>query len=367
MENLAKELQQKFLVGVKDETSGIQTKECAITHTATPLAITTRQAGFGCVQFLKAVNMTQRAEQLYANHTGLPLQYYRVSLALIEIKLYLTMRHVSVGLDEIDDIRRFQPSVRMINLCTSVTIMPEPIAQMVNSIGILKEGECTYVSVLPPDQYRCGEFISLPENLTLSNLRLTVESLANSQSNADMRLSFRRLNPIPCCIWNENSVLMNPDHVIPPHYGDDDLEEDIDSLLAHKEYVGAKYPKYINTGKIDWNNFASGKDILVCSDISTMKVSDMRPDQQDYNYSVDARVIGNCEDFKFIARMNDAEQIKGRKARITVVNFVFCAVNFVFCAARFKPIIRIRYHSIRKILCNTLYVLKYPYTALERM
>lgn len=231
---------------LKNETTGIQTKECATTHTATPLPITTRQAGFGTIQFLSSVNLTPRAEQLYALERGLPLQYYRVTLALIETKLHLTLRHLHIGFKDAANVRRFEISPRRINMCTGTVIMPEPIATMVNAIGILKEGECTYMNVLPPDYFsRGGQFVPLAENITISNLRATVESLANPETNVDIRLNFRNHNPIPCTIWDARNILQNPDDVIPENYGDNELAADMTAIIAHRDYMTQKYPKYI--------------------------------------------------------------------------------------------------------------------------
>lgn len=67
----------------------MQTKDAAVTQTAIPLTVSTQQAGFGTIQMLGSVNVSQRAEQLYEQGRGLPLQYYRVALALLETKLYL--------------------------------------------------------------------------------------------------------------------------------------------------------------------------------------------------------------------------------------------------------------------------------------
>lgn len=130
-----------------------------------------------------------------------------------------------------------------------------------------------------------NNFVPFAESVVLSNLRQTVLALANANVNADLRLNFRNMCAIPGTIWDAQNVLLNPDEIIPDGYNDDSLNDDIIALIAHKEYVAAKYPKYLEGGKIDWENFSAGKDLLVCNNMAQMHVTERIVNQPLLDYT----------------------------------------------------------------------------------
>lgn len=71
---------------------------------------------------LGSTNVSQHAERLYEQQTGLPFQYYRAALALIEVKLYLIMRHAHHGHDNSGELYDYHVNSEMVNLCSGQTL-----------------------------------------------------------------------------------------------------------------------------------------------------------------------------------------------------------------------------------------------------
>lgn len=90
--------------------------------------------------------------------------------------------------------------------------MPEPIAKLINSIGIYKDVDHEYFCILAPNYYRNQVMAPNPESIILSNLRATVEGLSNVNVPQHLRLYFRNRCPFPGAIWNADSILQNPEN-----------------------------------------------------------------------------------------------------------------------------------------------------------
>lgn len=131
-----KAIREKLLAGLKDEASGIATKEAAMLTTAIPLQISTRQIGFGLAKMANSSSIHRNAETLINANHGTTSQYYRVALGLVEAKLHKTAIRVTEAVDETNQLPDFKHDPEFLNLRSSVTIFPEPISNFVNSIGI---------------------------------------------------------------------------------------------------------------------------------------------------------------------------------------------------------------------------------------
>lgn len=67
----------------------------------------------------------------------------------------------------------------------------------VNSVGIYNDTTETIFTSMPSDYRSRGIFIPLPENIRISNLRATVESLSDPETPVATRAYFENHNPIP--------------------------------------------------------------------------------------------------------------------------------------------------------------------------
>lgn len=307
-ENYDKAIRSKLLAGLKDEATGVATKEAALLETSVPLQITTRQLGFGLTKMLNTANVDTKLTQMVDAGRGTINQYYRIAMSLTETKLFKTSIRVAEAVDQIGDLPNFKHSSEFQNISTSAVLMPEPIATFINSIGIFKDTTDTMFISMPEDYIARGEFIPLPENIRISNLRRTVLALADPDTAENVRTHFENHNPIPVTIW-ANHLLLNPDDIIADEYEADDLEADLTAVAPHLERLFEKYPKY--TGRIDWDKFESGKEVFVSNSLAEMKLTPRNRDEAESVYTTRNRVIGDHEIFKMRFPMKDAELCRG--------------------------------------------------------
>lgn len=122
---------------------------------------------------------------------------------------------------------------------------------------------------MPIDHTSRGDFVPLPENVRIKNLRQTVLALADVATAQATRIHFENHNPIPGTRWATH-ILQNPDEIIGDEYTAEELEDDLNAIGAHLERLLEKYPKY--TGKIDWEKFEIGKEVFVSNDLAEIKV-----------------------------------------------------------------------------------------------
>lgn len=135
-ETYDKAIRSKLLAGLKDEATGIATKEAALLETSVPLQITTRHIAFGITKMLNTAYMDNKLSGMAENGRGTILQYYRIGLSLVETKLFKTSVRVSEAVDDIEDLPTFRHDAEFHNISTTAVLMPEPISTFVNSIGI---------------------------------------------------------------------------------------------------------------------------------------------------------------------------------------------------------------------------------------
>lgn len=107
-ETYDKAIRSKLLAGLKDEATGIATKEAALLKTSVPKQITTRHIGFGLTKMLNAANMDEKLSRMADNGRGTISQYYRIGLSLVETKLFKTSVRVSEAVDDIEDLPTFK-------------------------------------------------------------------------------------------------------------------------------------------------------------------------------------------------------------------------------------------------------------------
>lgn len=307
-EQYDKAIRAKLLAGLKDEASGVATKEAALLETAAPLQVTTRQIGFGLTKMLNTANVDQKLSEMANNGRGTVNQYYRIGLSLVETKLHKTSIRVTEPIDEVEELPNFKHDAEFQNVSTTAVLMPEPISSFINSIGIYKDSTEAYFCTMPKDHTSRGNFIPLPENLRISNLRRSVLALADQTTPEAVRVNFENKNPIPGAIWM-NHVLQNPDEIIEDNYGAEELEDDLNLVAPHFERLGVKYPKYV--GKIDWEKFESGKEIFVSNELADMHVRPRRVNESEANYTTRSKVVGDQEIFKMKFPLKEAELCRG--------------------------------------------------------
>lgn len=78
--------------GVRDASEAVKSKECSSTEKTISVNISTRQIGFELMKLLNTITSDEKIARSIEHNRGNQYQWYRVSHALVEAKLALTMR-----------------------------------------------------------------------------------------------------------------------------------------------------------------------------------------------------------------------------------------------------------------------------------
>lgn len=172
-----------------------------------------------------------------------------------------------------------------------------PIANLVNSIGVVKAFNNVYLPRLTAPETVNGVRVPEPTTIVFSNLRRVVEMLSMVSTPQVYRQHFYDHNPLPGARWKIKKpatgderaatsdgdvaiepednfpLLLNPDNFMPEEYGDNDLLTDVVSVQNLLQVVGRKYPKYVQ--RIDFEGLGS-PSILVSNDTANVRCSDLQ-------------------------------------------------------------------------------------------
>lgn len=241
--DLAEELKKKLFPGVKDGQSASERLEAVNTMKAITMCVTTRGIGFSTLHVFLSIYQFNNIPI-----RGSIFQLYRVALAVLECKVQIVQRGVACILDNEDDYHEFNTNEDFVVSAKGVVVLPDQLTSIVNSVGRIKISEKLYIPKIGRDNTdRRGIFIPQSEQVTFSNLRRVVQSLADERVNVDYRRRFYRNNPIPGTIWQgipNDPILLNPDEIMPAEYGIGDLDDDISDVRAKLNHLNKKAPKY---------------------------------------------------------------------------------------------------------------------------
>lgn len=154
-----------------------------------------------------------------------------------------------------------------------------------------------------------GHFIPSPGNIVLSNLRETVEWLANPHTNIAIKRSFRNSNPIPVAEWEDN-LLVNPNVIIPARYGPEEIEQDLINYNSIIAFLGKKQPKFLTNNALSTNRSGTEAQFLTNS-VSRMRVNDRLYNESIAEYCSRAGLEGDIGEFWSPERITGAHIIYG--------------------------------------------------------
>lgn len=305
---LAKDIRERLLPGVKDSETAQSRLDQLNTNKAVPIPITTRQCGFSAVITTQAIfqNAPTRVPA-----PGDVYNVYRTYLALHQTKMLVARRKQAVP----DHTNLTVPPIPSDaqQVLRTLTYLPDPITRPLNAIGVLKDAEVTYIPVYPDDSYDDAQrFIPRPENIHFTNLRRTVTALSDVNTPAAVRLRFYRNNPIPGAKWNVQNVnaplLSNPDEIIPANYDPViDLNNDIRLIKAKLEFLAKELPKYYSKTV----NFpGEGSKAMLSSNAQNgMRVIDRGDEEDILDYMKRIKIDGNITDYYNVRPLANADQL----------------------------------------------------------
>lgn len=210
---------------------------CIAANRALALGVSTRGVGFG-------TQMLANTAVKYNDAIKVPdiNKMYRVFLGVVEGKIQ-SLQNSDI-IDEIQHTRGEGLEQPLLDRVGLVARIPEPIGRIVSNIGIVTHNEETFVPCLPKDvvdnEHR---LVPTPETVVLSNLRRTVETLANPDTPVEYRTNFRAKNPIPGTRWSQEDVLLNPDDIIPPDYNIRKFNDDNSDITPFVNQLEKYIPK----------------------------------------------------------------------------------------------------------------------------
>lgn len=162
---------------------------------------------------------------------------------------------------------------------------------------------------------RRGLLVPQAEQVTFSNLRETVESLANQQCPGEYRRRFYRNNPIPGAIWvgePDNPILANPDEIMPTEYTVNELNDDVQDMHAKIVFANKKAPKYF-TGAIDFEPDGT-RAMLTCNGQGSLRSPDRNPGEELPEYYTRLKLQGEIEEYFNLEHLNSDEPVAGALA-----------------------------------------------------
>lgn len=137
----------------------------------------------------------------------------------------------------------------------------------------------------------------------LTNLRETVDSLANTQLAIAVRRNFMNRNSIPGAEYNAQSVLTNADAIIPPNYNAAALLEDV---YAVKNWIEAASD--LKSSREKWftriqlsETLHGNESMLVSSEPENLRIITNVDGEAVRTYAVQ----GDITDFWFRSKMSD--------------------------------------------------------------
>lgn len=179
------------------------------------------------------------------------------------------------------------------------------MSAILSSIDIIKHGEEIYIPVVADVQRDAhGKLQPRPETVLISNLRNTVEELANEQTPLTIRVGFEENCPIPGAIWF-NHILQNPDEIMPKDYSyDTNLNEDI-NLVQIFLYQLRRYAPYMVS-----NGLFRSQSIFVSNQMGTLRCAN-RNQGQPLNDYYQCALEGNIKDYSTPKKLSNFDTLTG--------------------------------------------------------
>lgn len=174
-----------------------------------PIVVTSRGVGLAAHAVAKATTTFKRPVPA----ANVPVhELYRAGLYLFEAKLGLANRDGArlIKNANVDgDIAPVDPG--LFDALAHGPWLPTNLVSLFQNLGIYEENGTTYVPRVPPvveAGRRAARYaVPDPSNVRISNLRRTLDTLADVGTPQEVREHFFRRNPVPFIVWDANFLL----------------------------------------------------------------------------------------------------------------------------------------------------------------
>lgn len=319
-------LYEKLLFGFSDFHEAMASMHVSTSTRAIHLPISTRAIGF-TVRYL-----TRKFARLGIafNHHAFCCALYRVSLFMYEFKISCASSVSSARNAPGPNFLSFDIPADTIRVLGQLGVNFTPIINLLSSIGVLHAFNTTFVPHHPMSTVIDGVRQIEPTMITASNLRETVEAMANPVTNQATRQWFYDHNPLPNARWNVPArrrdadgqpvldpgfpVLMNADEIMPANFMVQNLREDVNLLQDALELIGRKYPKYVHLGRIDFSG-SGNYSMLVSNQPGDVKCGDLIWNNVNQvlipDYQNSPAIVGGSQHFWSIDKLSEPEFYTG--------------------------------------------------------
>lgn len=278
-------LYDKLFFGFKTRVDVMQSMQIVRVPRSIIIPVSSRGIGFMTRRLLHRFSRSNIKNLDFHN---LCASLYRVTLCMYEIKLVQAMQNqVSTNLGQ-----NFENLLIPIDVIRAIETLGSgfvPLINLISSIGLLKAYGTLYMPRLACPMSARGFNIWDPTLVSFTNLRDYVMALSDPVTPQAERRWFYDHSPLPCAVWNQPAghkdvaseaadnnwpLLLNPDHIMPGNYSLAGVREDVDTIMTSLELIGRKYPKYIFTGRIDYDGPGLASQ-LVSNYVSDVRCSDI--------------------------------------------------------------------------------------------
>lgn len=233
------------------------------------LPISTRAIGIAVAKTESAVRTSMRPVE--------PINFYsvyRASLMQLDIKLYNTRKDSKYAPVTNNLFYETDIPFDYQQLAKTTTENVTPIANVINSIGNF-EYKSEHFTCREPNLIRDAAGFQLPTaaNVTINNLRATVEYLSNPNTDQNVRMDFFSCNSLFGSTWEgapHNPVLTNPDMIMPAIYDEQEFRDDFSELHRMLDLLRKKKPDLMRNSIIDMSSGGCPSLLLsnVCAGLS---------------------------------------------------------------------------------------------------
>lgn len=183
---------------------------------------------------------------------------------------------------------------------------------IINALGIIKVNNCTYFPVLPKDVEatvnEATRFCPQPDRIVLSNLRKTVEALADPATPAACRQEFFARSPIPGQVV-ANNLLVNANEIMPEGYNEAMLMDDIRELENLNPII-QEFATKLSSALLWWDP-VGGMSILLTTGPSNMQAKLRYGGQALEEYYKVCNPLGDARDHWCMHELTQADKMVG--------------------------------------------------------
>ncbi|VEN61660.1 unnamed protein product [Callosobruchus maculatus] len=257
--------------------------------------VTTRAMGFGSMHTFSYLYDFSNAPP-----RGSIYQLYRLALTAFERKVQIANSSRTRLPDDESDYCPMKMSADMAEAIECLTTLPEQLELPIRHVEGIYLGSLCFPRVGKNNYTPDNRFIPQSEQITISNLRETVEALSDKRTDRDYRRLFYKNNPIPGARWQgapDDPILLNADEIIPRGYDSHSVYEDIRDIMVKLRFLKRVAPECYSQPVIYAPAYPIQEVIGFCNKQEGMRCCDRNNNESLQDYYRRMRVEGDVKSY----------------------------------------------------------------------